>query len=85
MSPTQETRAPLIPREDLFGNPEKAAPKVSPDGKCLAFLAPNEGVLNLWVSGDIHFILCRSITIPLPFNHYVCVIALNIHPWRCPV
>ncbi len=54
MSPTQETRAHLIPREYFFGNPEKTAPKVSPDGKRLAFLAPDEGVLNLWVSGDLH-------------------------------
>ena len=40
---------PLIPREDLFGNPEKAMPQVSPDGKRLAYLAPEEGVLNVWV------------------------------------
>jgi len=40
---------PLIPREDLFGNPEKASPNISPDGKRLAYLAPDEGVLNVWV------------------------------------
>ena len=40
----------LIPREQLFGNPVKAAPKVSPDGKRLAFLAPDEGVLNVWLT-----------------------------------
>lgn len=39
-----------IPRESLFGNPVKAAPKVSPDGRRLAFLAPDEGVLNLWLA-----------------------------------
>ncbi len=33
----------------LFGNPDRANPKVSPDGKRLAFLAPHEGVLNVWV------------------------------------
>ena len=27
----------LIPREVLFGNPQKAAPKVSPDGAMLVF------------------------------------------------
>lgn len=37
-----------IPRELLFGNPEKASPKVSPDGKHWAYLAPDEGVLNIW-------------------------------------
>lgn len=40
---------PLIPREVLFGNPEKATPKLSPDGQKLAYLAPDEGVLNIWV------------------------------------
>lgn len=29
---------PLIPREVLFGNPDKASPKISPDGKRLAYL-----------------------------------------------
>jgi len=39
----------LIPREVLFGNPEKAAPKLSADGKMLAYLAPDQGVQNVWV------------------------------------
>jgi dipeptidyl aminopeptidase/acylaminoacyl peptidase len=41
---------PLIPREVLFGNPERDQPRLSPDGKHLAWLAPDErGVLQLWV------------------------------------
>ncbi len=40
----------LIPREILFGNPEKALPMISHDGKFLAYLAPDENnVLNVWV------------------------------------
>ena len=39
----------LIPREILFGNPEKANPKISPHGKSLAYLAPQKGVLNIWI------------------------------------
>lgn len=39
----------LIPRKVLFGNPEKATPKVSPDGTRIAYLAPADGVLNVWV------------------------------------
>ena len=39
----------LIPREVLFGNPEKAAPQISPDGTRMAYLAPVDGVLNVWV------------------------------------
>lgn len=40
---------PLIPRKAFFGNPEKARARLSPDGKRLAYLAPVEGVLNVWV------------------------------------
>jgi len=40
--------APLIPRRVLFGNPERADPQVSPDGRYLAYLAPLDGVLNVW-------------------------------------
>ena len=41
---------PLIPREVLFGNPERAAPQLSPDGKRLAWLAPDtKNVLQVWV------------------------------------
>ncbi|MBI4421637.1 MAG: S9 family peptidase [Gemmatimonadetes bacterium] len=40
---------PLIPREVLFGNPERAHPQVSPDGSMMAYLAPVEGVLNVWL------------------------------------
>jgi dipeptidyl aminopeptidase/acylaminoacyl peptidase len=41
---------PLIPREILFGNPEKTSPKLSPDGKYLAYIAPDEkNVLQVWL------------------------------------
>jgi len=40
---------PLIPRDVLFGNPERASPELSPDGTRLAYLAPLDGVLNVWV------------------------------------
>jgi dipeptidyl aminopeptidase/acylaminoacyl peptidase len=40
---------PIIPRELLFGNPDKANPHLSPDGSKIGFLAPFEGVLNVWV------------------------------------
>lgn len=41
---------PLLPREILFGNPDRAALRVSPDGRRVAFLAPLNGVLNVWVA-----------------------------------
>ncbi|HCZ33729.1 MAG TPA: S9 family peptidase [Holophagaceae bacterium] len=40
---------PQIPRAVLFGNPERSAPQLSPDGKKMAYLAPDKGVLNVWV------------------------------------
>lgn len=39
----------LIPRKVIFGNPERTAPIISPDGKQIAFTAPVGGVMNLWV------------------------------------
>jgi dipeptidyl aminopeptidase/acylaminoacyl peptidase len=40
---------PLIPRDVLFGNPQRAQARLSPDGVWLSFLAPVDGVLNVWV------------------------------------
>jgi len=40
----------LIPRQVLFGNPERATPRLSPDGARLAWLAPRDGVLNVWLA-----------------------------------
>ncbi|HKS36462.1 MAG TPA: S9 family peptidase [Verrucomicrobiae bacterium] len=41
---------PLIPRDVLFGNPERVSPQLSPDGKRLAWIAPNtNNVLQVWV------------------------------------
>ena len=39
----------LIPREVLFGNPVIAHVRLSPDGRLLAYLAPVNNVLNIWV------------------------------------
>jgi dipeptidyl aminopeptidase/acylaminoacyl peptidase len=51
----------LIPRELLFGNPEKAGPQISPDGERLSYVAPLDGVLNVWVS-DLRGDNARPIT-----------------------
>lgn len=40
---------PLIPRSQLFGNPSRAAAQISPDGAFLSWLAPVDGVLNVWI------------------------------------
>jgi dipeptidyl aminopeptidase/acylaminoacyl peptidase len=47
---TTTTTVPLIPRETLFGNPEKSRPRLSPNGKFLAYLAPDDhNVMQVWL------------------------------------
>ncbi|HEY2396567.1 MAG TPA: S9 family peptidase [Rudaea sp.] len=44
----------LIPRKLLFGNPERAAGEISPDGRWLGYVAPDDGVLNVFVAPRGH-------------------------------
>ena len=41
---------PLIPRRLLFGDPTRMAPRISPDGLHWSWIAPRDGVLNIWVA-----------------------------------
>ncbi|CAA9498556.1 MAG: Dipeptidyl anminopeptidase [uncultured Sphingomonadaceae bacterium] len=41
---------PLIARDKLFGNPSRTAGRISPDGRWLSWIAPRDGVLNIWVA-----------------------------------
>ncbi len=43
MAPTR------IPLEVLLGDPDKAGPQISPDGHRMTYVAPLDGVLNLWL------------------------------------
>ena len=52
----------LIPRQVLFGNPQKAAARISSDGSFLSFLAPVEGVLNVWVGAVNDFESAQPVT-----------------------
>ena len=42
--------APLIPREALFGNPTRSGGQIGPDGNWLAWMAPHDGVMNVWLA-----------------------------------
>jgi dipeptidyl aminopeptidase/acylaminoacyl peptidase len=44
-----------LPRRAFFGNPSRSGATLSPDGRHIAFLAPREGVMNIWVAptGDL--------------------------------
>jgi dipeptidyl aminopeptidase/acylaminoacyl peptidase len=46
-----ETKLPiLIPRETLFGNPERTSPRLSSDGKYIAYIAPDDrNILQVWL------------------------------------
>jgi len=39
-----------IPRAIIFGNPDRTLARISPDGTHVSWLAPNNGVLNVWVA-----------------------------------
>ena len=41
---------PLIERAKLFGNPTRTGGQLSPDGQWISFIAPRDGVLNVWVA-----------------------------------
>ena len=45
-----EASAQLIPREVIFGNPERTLARISPDGAHISWLAPENGVMNVWVA-----------------------------------
>ena len=40
----------LIERDKLFGNPARSSAQLSPDGQRIAYLAPRDGVMNVWVA-----------------------------------
>ncbi|MEQ1754522.1 MAG: S9 family peptidase [Micropepsaceae bacterium] len=52
----------LIPRKILFGNPERSAPYISPDGKWLAYTAARDGVMNIWVAPVSDLAAARPVT-----------------------
>jgi dipeptidyl aminopeptidase/acylaminoacyl peptidase len=53
---------PLIPRRVLFGNPDKTLVRISPDGAHIAYLAPRDGVLNIWVAPRDDLAAARPVT-----------------------
>ena len=44
-----ENKAPLIPMEDFFRNPEKSSFKISPDGNFIAYMKPWKSRMNVHV------------------------------------
>ena len=52
----------LIPRRKLFGNPERAMCTISPMGDSITWLAPRDGVLNVWLAPVDKLEAARPIT-----------------------
>lgn len=45
----RDARPDLIPRRILFAGADRSAVRLSPDGRRIAFLAPVDGILNVWI------------------------------------
>ena len=56
------TDVPLIPRELLFGNPERFRGRLSPSGKMVSYVAPVNGVMNVWVGPADDLDAARPVT-----------------------
>jgi dipeptidyl aminopeptidase/acylaminoacyl peptidase len=50
MRDTRSGPVELIPRKLIFGNPDRAGVQTSPDGRYVSYLAPREGVMNVYVA-----------------------------------
>ncbi|KAG7362325.1 acylamino acid-releasing enzyme [Nitzschia inconspicua] len=60
---TTTTSEEIIPRSVLFGNPTYASPRLSPDGKYLAYLAPDQDdILNVHVRETLDASTSRIVT-----------------------
>jgi len=55
-------RAPLISRRLLFAGADRSTVRISPDGRRIAFMAPVDGVLNLWVGALDNLAKARPLT-----------------------
>ena len=56
------TAAPLIERNKLFGNPSRAGAALSPDGQWLSWLAPRDGVMNIWLAPVSNLAAAKPLT-----------------------
>ena len=61
-SKSSSTRSTLISRDMIFGNPDRITTRISPDGSKLSFLAPENGVLNVFVGPANSPELARPVT-----------------------
>jgi dipeptidyl aminopeptidase/acylaminoacyl peptidase len=70
--PNQEENTGLLPRRLIFADPERSVVRISPDGTRVAFRAPIDSVLNLWVAPIDRVDEARPVT---------AVTDRNLGPW----
>ena len=70
--PNQEASAGLLSRRLIFADPERSSVRISHDGTRVAFRAPVDGVLNVWVASIDRIDEARPLT---------AVTDRNIGPW----
>ena len=57
-----DSAVPLIEREKLFGNPQKSGAALSPNGKWIAWRAPLDGVMNVFVAPADDMAKAKTVT-----------------------
>jgi dipeptidyl aminopeptidase/acylaminoacyl peptidase len=58
----ETARGSLIARRVFFENPDRAGVRISPDGRHISYIAPLDGVLNIWVAPREDLRAARPIT-----------------------
>jgi dipeptidyl aminopeptidase/acylaminoacyl peptidase len=53
---------PLLPRDLLFGNPDRQGVRLSATGKHVTWLAPVDGVMNLWIAPRADLAAAKPLT-----------------------
>jgi dipeptidyl aminopeptidase/acylaminoacyl peptidase len=70
----------LIPRKVIFGNPDRTRVLISSDGRWIGYMAPLNGVLNVWVAPIDNLSSARPVTNDtLRGIHYFTVAYTNHH------
>ena len=59
---TAIANTPLIPREHLFGNPTRSGGQISPDGQWVSWMAPWEGVINVFMAPAVDETAAKRMT-----------------------
>lgn len=59
---TTKVEADLIPREMIFGNPTYSSVQISDDGSMISYLAPVDGVMNIWVAPSDDIAAAKPVT-----------------------